>query len=212
MTQVKRAYDSSGRRAQGRARRLAVLRAAQELFERDGFRATTIAGVAARAGVSDKFVYNGFGTKAALAKAVFDVVIAGDDEDVPVARRPEALTIQAEPDVRRKIALYADGLAQRIERSAKVQMLIRDGRHVDDTLEPVWRALTGEALTGATMLGQHLLDTGRLRPDLDLDQVRDLLWNYMAVDHYERLVLDRGWSRERYAQWLADAVSAAICP
>ena len=84
MTEVKRSYDASRRREQARARRLAVVLAARDLFERDGFRPTTIAAIAAHAGVSAESVYKGFGTKAALAKAVFDLVIAGDDEPVPV--------------------------------------------------------------------------------------------------------------------------------
>ena len=69
MTKVKRSYDASGRREQARARRLAVVLAARDLFERDGFRPTTIAVIAARAGVSAESVYKGFGSKAALAKA-----------------------------------------------------------------------------------------------------------------------------------------------
>ena len=52
MTEVKRSYDASGRRSRRRARRLAVVLAARDLFERDGFRPTTITAVAARAGVS----------------------------------------------------------------------------------------------------------------------------------------------------------------
>src|SRR5689334_7130274 len=148
MTEVKRSYDASRRREQARARRLAVIRAARDLFERDGFRATTINGVAAHAGVSPESIYKGFGGKAALAKAVFDLVIAGDDEPVPVAERPAMNAVRDEPDVRRKIALFVDGLAQRQARSAKVQILIRDGRHVDDALAPVWATLTSEGLIG----------------------------------------------------------------
>ena len=210
MTQVKRPYDSSGRREQARVRRLAVVRAARELFERDGFRATTITAVARQAGVSAESIYKAFGTKAALAKAVFDVVLAGDDEPVPVAERPASVAIGDEPDVRRKIAMFVDGLSRRQARSARVQILIRDGRHVDDSLEPVWAKLTEEGLTGMTMLGRHLLGTGRLRAGIDLDEVRDVLWNYLAIDHYERLVLSRGWSLERYARWLTRAITDAL--
>lgn len=50
--------------------------------------------------------------------------------------------IRDEPEVRRKIAMHVDGLAQRQARSAKVQILIRDGRRVDDSLSPVWATLT----------------------------------------------------------------------
>jgi AcrR family transcriptional regulator len=211
MTEVKRPYDASGRRERARARRMAVVLAARDLFERDGYRATTIAAVAARAGVSAESVYKGFGTKAALAKAVFDLALAGDDEPVPIADRPAIQAVRSEPDGRRKIDLFVRGLAERQARSAGVQILIRDGRHVDDALAPVWAKLDDEGLAGMTMLGRHLLETGQLRPGIDLDEVRDVLWNFLAIDTYERLVLSRGWSRERYADWLARAITSALC-
>src|SRR6478752_10364278 len=124
MSDVKRHYDATGRRERARLRRLAVIEAARELFERDGFRPTTITAIAARADVSAESVYKGFGTKAALAKAVFDLELAGDDEPVPVAARPAMQAIRDEPDVRRKIAMFAAGLAQRQAASARVQILI----------------------------------------------------------------------------------------
>lgn len=212
MSSVKRAYDASGRQEQARARRLAVVLAARDLFQELGFRRTTIAAVAERAGVSAESVYKGFGTKASLAKAVFDLAVAGDDEPVPVAERPAMQAIRTEHDVRRKIAMFLEGLTQRQARSADVQILIRDGRHVDDALVPVWAAMEDEGLTGMAALGRHLWDSGQLRTDIDVDEVRDVLWNYLAVDHYERLVLRRGWSLERYTGWLNDAVISALCP
>jgi AcrR family transcriptional regulator len=212
MTEVKRPYDASGRRARADARRREVVRAARELFERDGFRLTTITAVAAHAGVSPESIYKGFGSKATLAKAVFDVALAGDHEPVPVAERPALLALRDEPDVRRKIDIFVGGLVQRLARSAKVHILIRDGRHVDDSLAPIWEKLQEEGRTGMTMLGRHLLETGQLRDDVDLDEVRDVLWNYLAIDHYERLVLMQGWSHDRYGQWLTRAAVSALCP
>lgn len=212
MTGVKRPYDTTGRREQARARRLAVVMAARELFERDGFRRTTLVAIADAAGVSVESVYKNFGSKTAVVKAVFDLVIAGDDEEVPIAERPATQLIREEPDARRKIAMFVDGLVQRLARSAKVQILIRDGRHVDDALTPVWDALNVEGLTGMTMLGRHLLDTGQLREGIELEEVRDLLWNYLAIDHYERLVLAQHWTHERYRRWLTHAVTTSVCP
>jgi AcrR family transcriptional regulator len=211
VTEVKRSYDASGRREQARARRLAVVLAARDLFERDGFRPTTIAAIAARAGVSAESVYKGFGTKAALAKAVFDLGVAGDDEAIPVAERDAAQAIGAEPDVRKKIAMFASGLAERQARSVRVQILIRDGRHVDDALVPIWAKLNDEGLAGMTVLGRHLLGTGQLREGIDLDEVRDVLWTYLAIDSYERLVLTQGWPLERYATWLGRAITSSLC-
>jgi AcrR family transcriptional regulator len=211
MDDVKRPYDATSRQQQARVRRLRVVLAARDLFERDGYRRTTVVGIAAAAEVSPEMVYKTFGSKAALAKAVFDVALAGDDEPVPIRERPAIAAIRAEPDVRRQIALFVEGLVQRLGRSARIQVMVRDGRHVDESLQPVWDQLVEEGLTGMRMLGRRLLDTGQLRAGLDLDEVTDLLWNYLAIDHYERLVLTRGWSTARYGEWLTRAITTALC-
>jgi AcrR family transcriptional regulator len=212
MAEVKRQYDGTGRRERARQRRRDVVIAAQELFENDGFQATTITAVAQRAGVSAESIYKGFGTKAALAKAVFDFVIAGDDEPIPMAERPEVRAVQAEPDVRQKIRLYTASFPERQRRSAKVQILIRDGRNSDETLRETWQMLLDERLTGMSMVGRHLLETGGLRPGITLDEVTDVLWTYTAVEFYELLVLLRGWTPEKYAAFVANGMIAALCP
>jgi hypothetical protein len=89
--------------------------------------------------------------------------------------------------------MFAAGLAQRQARSALVTILIRDGRPVDDSLAPVWAKVHDEGLAGMTALGRQLLETGQLRAGPGLGEVRDGLWNYLAIDHYERLVLIQGW-------------------
>jgi hypothetical protein len=115
-----------------------------------------------------------------------------------------------EPDVRRKIVMFVDGLTERQARSAKVLILIRDGRHVDESLTPIWAKVNDEGLAGMTMLSRHLIGSGQLRSGIDLDEVRDVLWNYLAIDTYERLVLTQGWPLQRYSQWLARAITSAI--
>ena len=209
MTSVKRRYDGAGRREQARVRRLAVVVAARDLFLELGFRRTTVAAVAERAGVSAESIYKGFGTKAALAKAAFDLAVAGDDEPVAVADRPQMQALREEPDVRRKIAMFLEGLAQRQARSADVQILVRDGRHVDEALVPVWQAMEREGLAGMTALAGHLAETGQLR--VDPEEARDVLWNHLAIDSYERLVLGRGWSLQRYTAWMTHSVLSALC-
>ncbi|GAA1160482.1 TetR/AcrR family transcriptional regulator [Kribbella jejuensis] len=212
MAEVKRNYDASGRRERARQRRRDVVAAARDLFEANGFQATTISDVAERAGVSAESIYKGFGTKAALAKAVFDFVIVGDHEPVPLAERPEILAIRREPDIRRKVRMYVDGLVERQRRSARVQILIRDGRHSDETLAATWQAVLDERQTGMTIMAKHLLATGDLRPDLTLDEVVDMLWTYISVELYELLVLHRGWTPERYGDHLTAVVTAVLCP
>ena len=73
----RRRYDASGRRARAAARRETVLNAARHQLLADGFVATTLAGVAAEAGVSVESIYKSFGSKAGLLKAVWHRSLAG---------------------------------------------------------------------------------------------------------------------------------------
>ena len=38
--------------------------------------------------------------------------------------------------------------------------------------------------------------TGQLRDGIGYRELRDVLWNYLAIDSYERLVLTQGWPLE----------------
>src|SRR5919107_6063720 len=99
---VKRRYDSSRRQEQARATRRAVLQAAHDLFVSQGYGRTTMADVAAAAGVSVETVYAAFKNKATLLHRVWDVTIGGDAKEAALPERPEGPAIPAEP-----------GLAQR---------------------------------------------------------------------------------------------------
>jgi AcrR family transcriptional regulator/transposase len=85
-----RRYDSIGRQAQARRNREAILDAAQRQFLEGGYAATTIAAVAAEAGVSVETVYKAFGGKPDLVRAIYDRGLAGR-EPVPAYRRADEM-------------------------------------------------------------------------------------------------------------------------
>ena len=96
----RRRYDSSKRQEQAEQNRSAVLQAARHLFLERGFAATTMPAIASAAGVSVQTVYKVFGNKPRLAKAVFDVAMAGDDEPVPMLQRASLGRVRDERDPR----------------------------------------------------------------------------------------------------------------
>src|SRR5690242_12451897 len=108
---ARRVYNAAHRQKQARRTRWAILQAARQLFLERGFGATTMALVAERAGVSVQTVYKSFANKAGLAKAVFDVAIAGDDDPRPMRERERLAAVRAEPDARRRFVLYGQFLA-----------------------------------------------------------------------------------------------------
>jgi AcrR family transcriptional regulator len=205
-----RSYDSSGRQAQARRTRAAVLDVARQAFLDHGYVSTTLGTIAEQAGVSVETVYKAFGNKAGLLKAVFDVSIVGDDEPVPLEAREMVARIQAEPDGAKKLAIYGRAYAVRAERSVPVQLLVRDAAASDAGAAGVLEQLKAERLTGMTAFADHLHQSKVLRKGLTASDARDVLWLFTSPEVYEKLVLERGWSAKRFGTWLIQQLIAAL--
>jgi hypothetical protein len=63
-----------------------------------------------------------------------------------------------------------------------------------------------------TAFARHLAGAGHLRPGVTADDARDVLFAYNSAELYDLLVVQRGWSAERYGRWIADALIAALLP
>jgi AcrR family transcriptional regulator len=210
VVKTSRRYDSSRRQAQARRNRAAVLQAAHELFMDRGFAATTMPDIAAAAGVSVQTVYKAFGNKPRLAKAVFDVAMAGDDEAVPMLQRASLGRVRDEADPHAKFRLYGEFLAQVAPRHVPVQLVIRDAAGSDPDARAVWTELQAERLRGMTLFARALHNEGNLRPGISTNEARDVLWTYNSAELFQLLVIERGWSPQRYGRWVADALIAAL--
>src|SRR5262249_9230445 len=102
-----RRYESPHRREQAAATRQLILDAAQRLFERQGYAATTMGAIAGEAGVALKTVYLAFETKSGLLRALWHVLLRGDEDAVPVGERDWYREVVDEPDPARRLRLNA---------------------------------------------------------------------------------------------------------
>src|SRR4051795_965787 len=98
-----RRYDSPRRRQQASATRSDILAGAQRLFERQGYAATTMAAIAAEAGVALKTVYVAFETKSGVLRALWHLLLRGDTGDAPIAERSWYREVVEEPDPERQL-------------------------------------------------------------------------------------------------------------
>ena len=97
--------------------------AAQRLFLRDGFAATTIAAIAAEAQVSAETIYKAFGGKPGLVRAICDAALAGEGP-VPAETRSDQLQLH-EPDPRKIIRGWGELTAEVAPRIAPIMLLVR---------------------------------------------------------------------------------------
>jgi AcrR family transcriptional regulator len=208
---ARRKYSSPLRERQVQATRRAVLAAARELFIAQGYGATTVEQIAQHAGVSKPTVFTAVGNKQMVLRAVRDVAIAGDDEPVPVARRPAADRIRAEPGQRRAVDLLAQHLTGVASRYAEINEVLHAAADSgEDDLRELWQLEEDQRLTGARWWVEVLTSKGPLRPGLDTGTAADVMWLLMSPGNYYRLVHRRRWTKQKYQQWLAASITQLL--
>ncbi|HET7244223.1 MAG TPA: helix-turn-helix domain-containing protein, partial [Streptosporangiaceae bacterium] len=111
-----------------------IVRAAHELFVRDGYQATTLTAVADAAGVAHRTVYVRFGTKAALLKRVVDVALVGDLAPIDVVSREWYTTATTAPTLDTRIAAAAEGSARLLASAADVIAVAREAEATEPLL------------------------------------------------------------------------------
>ncbi len=203
-------YDASSRQEQARATRRHVLATATRMFLDRGYSGTTVPAVARAAGVSPQNVYKAFGNKPGLLKAVFDVAMAGDDEPLAIMQREALTRVREEPDPSEKLRLYGRFIADTAPRHTPIQLLARAAAATDPEAAAIWDQLCAERLHGMALFARGLAE--HLRDDVTVDDARDLLWTHNSPELYDLLVNARGWSPERFGQWLSASLIDALLP
>jgi AcrR family transcriptional regulator len=206
-----RPYDNARRAAAaGRTQQRVVDTAHRLLLER-GYAGLAMADLAAEAGVSVPLLYKVFGPKPQLVKRVYDVLLAGDVDPVPVAQRPALQALAADLDPRGKLTRYAAISRAMLERAGPLaSILLAAARAGEPDLQAFAATIDRERLTGATALATHLAETGALATGLTVERARDLIWLHTAPDTYRLLVLERGWTLDEHEQWFAASLAAAL--
>ena len=131
----KRPYESPRRREQAAATRFEVLDAAQRLFERDGYPATTMAAIAAEARVALKTVYVAFETKSGVLRALWNLRLRAGAEDVPIAAHAIYREVLDEVDPERQLRLNARNSREGKLRVAAIAEVIRSAAPLDPDID-----------------------------------------------------------------------------
>ncbi|HEY5785160.1 MAG TPA: helix-turn-helix domain-containing protein [Microlunatus sp.] len=203
-----RSYVSPKRTEQAKATRRAILEAAQRLFLSNGYGATSIRLIAEHAGVAVQTVYAVFGNKRQLVIELLENAVSGDDEPASAIGHPEAETIRAEPDPRRRAQLGAALSRKIVERVLPVFKITSDAAAVDPAFAELNQAMIArrraEMTDAATLLAGD--DGLRVSPD----DAAASLFVLSSPQVAQILTEHAGWSYDRYEKWLADAIERLI--
>ncbi len=205
-----RRYDSPRRREQAAATRAQILDAAQRLFERDGYTATSMAAIAVEAGVALKTVYVVFETKRGLLRALWHLLLRGDEDAAPVGERDWYREVLDEPDAERQLRLTARNSRAVKQRAGGLLRVIRDAATVDPDIGELWRRIESDFYDNQRAIVESLDAKGALRRGLDVARATDILWTLNHPNVWQLLVRERGWTPDQFERWFAETARAQL--
>jgi AcrR family transcriptional regulator len=186
-----------------------MLRAAQQVFIERGYAGARMADIAEHAGVAVQTLYFTFHTKPELLQACYELAVLGEDEPRPPTQQPwyaAALTSRTGPAAVRH---FAEGAATIIARAAVLDDVIRSAGHEPDAAR-VREHNERLRRDGYRAIIEHLVTRFRLRAGLDADTATDLLLTLAGPATYRQLVVEYGWTHNKYVTWLTTALTQQL--
>jgi AcrR family transcriptional regulator len=175
------------------------------MFEEHGYYGAGLAAVAKKAGVSRQAIYLHFPSKAELLTALHQHIFATDVAPA-TARHPITDTMTAWEALEATIAVDVEVAATVWRIHEALTMARRQHPEVEQTLRPREQERYDELLA----LGRRLEREGALPPTIDVPTFADMLWGLMNTGTYRNLVVERGWSVDRYRCWVHHTIRLQI--
>lgn len=200
----KRAYQSPVRAEAADETRARILASAKALFSRHGLDAVTIAEIARKSGVAGSTVYAVFKSKEGILRSLMEQSLFGG------RFRSAQRILAGVGDPVEAIALTAH-VARAIYESESGDLgLLRNVsgfspalRKIEEEFERTRYGMQEERL-------RRLFEAGRARRSISLEEARRIMWMYTSREVYRMLVIEGGWTLDRYQEWLSQALVMAL--
>ena len=216
MTQLKstkREYDSSRRQAQATETRRHILEAARKLFMERGYAGATAEAIAIEAGVAAQTIYAIFKNKKKILVSLMNVSPGtGVEDHTPMLERANVQAVAQESDQHRQLQMFAQVVAGNLNQVAAVFEVMTDAARIEPEFERIVQKLNKQRLEHMTSAVQQIIVNGLFRGNMDETHARDIVWTLTSGEVFLLLTRDRGWSKQQYAEWLADSLIRMLLP
>lgn len=208
MSTIVKARPSRNPRSQATHAR--IIEAATRLFVRDGYLTTTMAAIAAEAGVAVQSLYLRFGSKLGILSAAFDVAIVGDTTPIPLLERPWVRELEETVEGSQAIRLFFAQIGQMMQRTYPLYAVIQAAAagEAGELLAENKRQRYAGVSTIATLLSRK----PGFATNMSVEKAADLLYALASEEHYGLLVAERGWPVEAWQSWCVEILSRTLFP
>ena len=200
-----------GKTERGRKTKASIVAAATRLFIERGYLETTMAAIAAEAGVAVQTLYLAFGSKVAILAAAHDLAVVGDDEPIPVLDRPWVDEVRAEPNVSRALELVLTNTLGIVERVAPISGVIQAAAADTEVAELLART-NAQRLDTMRFLAAELATKPGFVSALSVDKVADVLYAVVSNELHRLLVVERQWPVEDWRAWAHQSAAFRLLP
>ncbi len=192
------------RQRQALATQQLIIDSARDLFLEQGYAATTIEAISARAGVAVSTVYAVFKNKRGILWAIRQ---AWHEESGQRDIYQQALQ---ETDAARRLELAAHATRRQWETGASMMQIYESAAASDpEAAAELASALTGRRQNLSRILGEM---APTLRPDFSPERITAIYLALTQAEVYRELVHEAGWSPDAYEAWLATTLKQQLLP
>jgi AcrR family transcriptional regulator len=185
------------------ANRRRMLAAAEVLFTRNGYAATTMTAIADQADMAVQTLYAVFGSKRAILTELVDARVTGDDDGGSLPAREDWQAMEREADPRRQIELFASIATSIARRSAAINEVMAAAAGADPEIASLYERQRHDRYRDERRLARSLARKRALRRQLSETLAGDIIWAIATTRTYRALVHERGWTTDQYERWLA---------
>jgi AcrR family transcriptional regulator len=190
------------RQRQALATREQIASSARSLFAERGYAATTIAAISEAADIPLQTIYSALGSKAAILAEITRMWMTE-------SQTPDlAAAALSEPDPQERLRMSAHMQRRQYDAGNDVIAIYQDAARTDAQMAGVLRQVLSSREREIGKLIDSL--TPHLAPGLTRDEATDRYLTCTLVEIYRTLIHERGWTADRYEQWLADLLISQL--
>lgn len=199
-------YNSARRRQQAARTRADIVAAARRLFAKAGYAATSMADIAAEAGVAVQTLYASCGTKREILLALLEIV--EETSGVPELA-PRAFSATDPSEV---VRLGVRITRQLNERNGDILAAIASAAAADPEAVAIYEEGFERHRAGMVGLASRLAELGALRPELGPERAAAVFSVLTWSDSYQVLHGRHGWTWDQCEDWITEALTRLLLP
>jgi hypothetical protein len=108
--------------------------------------------------------------------------------------------------------MFAKDITTILDRAAPIFEVMRGAAKTEREIATLVQRMVKERLRNMSRVAESIAANGPLRNGLDKRAATEIIWSMTSPELYRLVTVDLGWTNEKYASWLTDALTRLLLP